>query len=41
MSLYLTDVQAKLAARQAAQQAKWLNQFRFDLYAHSAHKAYK
>ena len=41
MSLYLTDVQAIPVAHQAAQQAKWLNQFRFDLYARSAHKAYK
>ena len=41
MSLYLTDVQARLVARQTAQQAKWLNQFHSDLYAHLSHKAYK
>ncbi len=41
MSLYLIDEQARLVAHQAAWQAKWLNQFHFDLYAHLAHKAYK
>ena len=41
MSLYLTDAQAKLVAHQAAQQVKWLNQFRSDLYARLVHKAYK